>query len=35
MRPRRASPNGTSERSSTRPPKLSGLGVAHDFTPVA
>jgi hypothetical protein len=31
MWPRRTSPNGTSECSSTRPPKLSGLGVAHSY----
>jgi hypothetical protein len=35
MRPRRAAPNGTSERSSTRPPEVSGLGVPHDLTWVA
>ena len=35
MRARRASPNGTSECSSTRPPKFSGLGVADDLTRVA
>jgi hypothetical protein len=32
MWPRRASPNGTSERSSTRPPKYRGLGIAHHLT---
>src|SRR5262249_17276307 len=35
MRPRRASPNGTTEYSSTPPPEVSGLGVAHDLTRVA
>ena len=35
MRPRRASPNGTSERSSTRPPQYGASGVAHDLTVVA
>ena len=34
MRPRRASPIGTSDRSSTRLPNYRGLGVAHDLTRV-
>jgi len=34
-RPRRASPNGTSEHSSTRPPKYRASGSAHDLTRVA
>jgi hypothetical protein len=35
MWPTRASPNGTSERSSTRATPVSGLRVAHDLTGVA
>src|SRR6516225_6482134 len=35
MRPRRASPSGTSERSSTRPPKYRAAGSRHDLTRVA
>jgi hypothetical protein len=34
MRPRRASPNGTSERSSTRRPSI-GSRSAHDLARVA
>src|SRR5689334_6891868 len=35
MRPKRASPNGTSERPLDPAAPVSGLGVAHDLTRVA